>query len=193
MLTQSFPAAAAYSPGAGVIPFMYSSEIFPLINREAGMSFACSVNFVLAGVLALTVPHLMNSLDRTRLLCLFAGLDAAAAFLVWLFVPGTTEVTTLEQMNYIFGVPTKVHVQYQGGQNLRWTMRRYTPGLTPGQYIPLYYWNPQQPAREPVASNGITHQPTAVGLDHASHEGLPSSPAVPRVMQHQPLPDSHSG
>jgi hypothetical protein len=24
---------AAYSPGAGVVPFLYSSEIFPLVNR----------------------------------------------------------------------------------------------------------------------------------------------------------------
>ena len=24
---------AAYSPGAGVVPFLYSSEVFPLINR----------------------------------------------------------------------------------------------------------------------------------------------------------------
>jgi len=28
---------AAYSPGAGVIPFMYASEAFPLVNREAGV------------------------------------------------------------------------------------------------------------------------------------------------------------
>lgn len=24
---------ATYSPGAGVVPFLYSSEIFPLVNR----------------------------------------------------------------------------------------------------------------------------------------------------------------
>lgn len=85
---------AAYSPGAGVVPFLYSSEIFPLVNRgklvylfvylklriwltryrfiEVGMSLSCTVNFFLAGVLALTVPQLQSSLGQTRLLGLFA-------------------------------------------------------------------------------------------------------------------------
>ena len=87
---------AAYSPGAGVVPFLYSSEVFPLVIREAGMSLSCSVNFSLAGLLALTVPQLNHALGPTRLLCLFAGLDAIAALLVWLLVPGTVQVTTLE-------------------------------------------------------------------------------------------------
>lgn len=87
---------AAYSPGAGVVPFLYSSEIFPMVHRgayilfslfaarlvtdlfflkrfkEVGMSLSCSVNFVLAGVLALTVPQLQVHLGQTRLLGLFA-------------------------------------------------------------------------------------------------------------------------
>ena len=48
---------AAYSPGAGVVPFLYSSEVFPLIVRESGMSWSCFINFSLAGLLALTVPQ----------------------------------------------------------------------------------------------------------------------------------------
>lgn len=87
---------AAYSPGAGVVPFLYSSEVFPLIVREAGMSWSCFVNFSLAGLLALIVPQLNHALGPTWLLCLFAGLDALAAVLVWLLVPGTVQVTTLE-------------------------------------------------------------------------------------------------
>jgi hypothetical protein len=37
------------------------------------MSLSCSVNFFLAGVLALTVPQLQSSLGQTRLLGLFAS------------------------------------------------------------------------------------------------------------------------
>ena len=47
---------AAYSPGAGVVPFLYSSEVFPLINREAGMSWSCFVNFALGSLLVFFVP-----------------------------------------------------------------------------------------------------------------------------------------
>ena len=32
----------AYAPGEGPVPFTLSSEVFPLINREVGMSFAVS-------------------------------------------------------------------------------------------------------------------------------------------------------
>jgi len=47
---------AAYSPGAGVVPFLYCSEAFPLIHREAGMSLGCFVNFSLGGLLVFFVP-----------------------------------------------------------------------------------------------------------------------------------------
>ena len=139
---------AAYSPGAGVVPFPYSSEVFPLINREAGMSFSCSINFLLAGLLALTVPQLNHALGPTGLLGLFAGLDALAAILVWLFVPGTVQVTTLEEMNYIFGVPTKRHVQYQIKDVLPWMMRRSIQGQRAGRLEPLYTWNRQRQQNE---------------------------------------------
>ncbi|KKA23334.1 Sugar transporter [Rasamsonia emersonii CBS 393.64] len=178
---------AAYSPGAGVVPFMYSSEIFPLVNRanltlrvtsaEVGMSLSCSVNFLLAGLLALTVPQLQNALGQTRLLGLFAkciltkyyinsGLDALAIILVWLFVPGTRETVSLEEFNYIFGVPTGRHIEYQMAEVLPWIVREYVPwlftrylpwavrhyflrdskaGPYPGEELPvldeLYWWN----------------------------------------------------
>ncbi|KAL3417130.1 hypothetical protein PVAG01_11130 [Phlyctema vagabunda] len=114
----------AYSPGAGVVPFLYSSEIWPLITREVGMSWACFWNFLLAGVLALTVPQLSTAMGETGLLSLFAGLDALAFVLVWLLVPGTAKVTTLEDMNYVFGVPTRRHCQYQVREVLPWLLRR---------------------------------------------------------------------
>lgn len=132
---------AAYSPGAGVVPFLYSSEVFPLINREAGMSLSCSVNFLLAGILALTVPQLTHALGPTGLLGLFAGLDALAAIFVWLLVPGTVQVTTLEEMNYIFGVPTIRHVEYQTTKVLPSMIRRCIPGKDVDLLPPLYIWN----------------------------------------------------
>jgi len=54
-----------------------SSEIWPLLSREVGMSWACFWNFLLAGVLALTVPSLTYEIKHTGVLCLFAGLVSA--------------------------------------------------------------------------------------------------------------------
>ncbi|TKA40488.1 hypothetical protein B0A49_13187, partial [Cryomyces minteri] len=109
--------------------YIQARYVFPLVNREAGMSLACAVNFLLAGLLALTVPQLIDALGATRLLGLFAGLDAAAALLVWLLLPGTVEVVTLEEMNYIFGVSTRKHVQYQLQTVLPWIIKHYIPWM----------------------------------------------------------------
>lgn len=46
-----------YSWGQGPVPFAYSSEVFPLINREAGMSFAVFINFFGAGKLSTQSSH----------------------------------------------------------------------------------------------------------------------------------------
>ena len=86
----------AYSPGAGVVPFLYTSEIFPQVLRgkqclplseqycsrptqpilmpcvEVGMAWGSAVTFFGAGLLALTVPQLINSIGQTALLGLFA-------------------------------------------------------------------------------------------------------------------------
>ncbi|KAG9242174.1 putative sugar transporter [Calycina marina] len=130
----------AYSPGGGVIPFLYSSEIWPLLSREGGMSWACFWNFFLAGILALTVPSLTKSIGNTRVLGVFAGLDVVAFVAVWLLVPGTQEITTLEDMNYVFGVPTRRHVEYQVKSVLPWKLQQITHQSTRRKPAALYRW-----------------------------------------------------
>jgi len=54
------------------------------------------------------------------------GLDAIALVFVWLFVPGTErQIATMEEMNYVFGVSTRRHVQYQLTEVLPWYFNRY--------------------------------------------------------------------
>lgn len=114
-------------------------------------------------MLALTVPSLTKAIGQTGLLGLFAGLDALAFLLVWLFVPGTAEVTTLEDMNYVFGVPTRRHVEYQLREVLPWWIGRLL-GKKNKKPAPLYRWQRQKQRREMVSSvsaqNGNNvHQP----------------------------------
>ncbi|KAF1355299.1 hypothetical protein BDV97DRAFT_366455 [Delphinella strobiligena] len=47
-----------YSIGMGPVPFTYSAEVFPLVNRELGMSWAVATNNFWAAVLSLTFPRL---------------------------------------------------------------------------------------------------------------------------------------
>lgn len=75
--------------GLGVVPFTYSAEVFPTVNRgkkpknvgaaasnylfsEAGMSLAVFINLFGAGILSLFVPWLQDSLGALGLFELFA-------------------------------------------------------------------------------------------------------------------------
>lgn len=102
------------------------------------MSWACFWNFLLAGILALTVSPLTGAVHHTGLLGIFAALDAVAFVLVWLFVPGTAEVTTLEEMNYVFGVPTERHVRYQIYTVLPWLLDYILHPRKAVKLVPLY-------------------------------------------------------
>jgi hypothetical protein len=51
----------AYSIGEGPVPFMYSAEVFPLVQREQGMAFATSWCFLWAAVLGLTFPRMLRA------------------------------------------------------------------------------------------------------------------------------------
>ncbi|OKL56593.1 hypothetical protein UA08_08100 [Talaromyces atroroseus] len=111
-------------------------ELFLILYTAIGGNVSeLTVNFLLAGVLAMTVPQLQNSLGQTRLLGLFAALDAFAALLVWLFVPGTRTTVSLEEFNYIFGVPTRVHIRYQFQKVLPWAVKSWIPWFF-SQYLP---------------------------------------------------------
>ncbi|KAG9514313.1 MFS general substrate transporter, partial [Aureobasidium melanogenum] len=97
---------ALYSPGAGVIPFMYSSEVYPQEYREVGMSLAVAINLSFAGALAMAVPQYQKRLSDSAqnnqhlvLLGSFAALDLAAAILVWLFMRYPERAVELEDMN----------------------------------------------------------------------------------------------
>ena len=122
-----------YSLGQGPVPFSYSSEVFPLLNREAGMSFSVFVNLMFLGLLTLFVPVLTIKLQdgssspaegQSKLLGVFAGLNVLAFLLIFFFVPetagaslgkqeGSLNYISLEELNYIFGVSTKQHIRYQ--------------------------------------------------------------------------------
>lgn len=133
-----------YSWGQGPVPFAYSSEVFPLLNREAGMSFAVFANLFGAGVLALVVPQLTRALagypspdldlktGESRLLGIFTALNVLSLVLIFFLVPETAgamlgsdsikvlNYISLEELNYIFDVPTRKHVRYQVEVMLPW-------------------------------------------------------------------------
>ncbi|OAL48072.1 MFS general substrate transporter [Pyrenochaeta sp. DS3sAY3a] len=79
----------AYSIGEGPAAFVISAEVFPLVNRELGMSLAVYWNFTGAGLLAVLAPWLLRALGQFWLLLLFAALNMVAWFICFWLVPST--------------------------------------------------------------------------------------------------------
>lgn len=78
-----------YSPGEGPVPFTYSAEVFPLSHREVGMSWAVATNNFWASVLSLTFPRMLQAFKPQGAFGFYAGLNALAFVMIWLFLPET--------------------------------------------------------------------------------------------------------
>ncbi|KAF8645383.1 hypothetical protein AX16_007885 [Volvariella volvacea WC 439] len=116
--------AAFYSPGEGPVPFTYSAEVFPLTHREIGMSWAVATCLFWAAVLALTFPRMLGALGPTGSFGFYAGLNVIALFMIFFLMPETKQ-RTLEELDYVFAVPTSRHISYQAGTFLPYWIRRW--------------------------------------------------------------------
>lgn len=115
---------AFYSPGEGPVPFTYSAEVFPLSHREVGMSWAVATNNFWAAVLSLTLPRMLKALKPQGVFGFYAGLNVIALIMIFLWLPETKQ-RTLEELDYIFAVPTRRHMSYQIRENLPWWFKTY--------------------------------------------------------------------
>ncbi|ORX97175.1 MFS transporter [Clohesyomyces aquaticus] len=115
---------AFYSPGEGPVPFTYSAEVFPLSHREVGMSWAVATNNFWASVLSLTLPTMLRKMKAQGVFGFYAGLNVLACIMIFLWLPETKQ-RTLEELDYVFAVPTKTHMKYQATKNLPWWFRKY--------------------------------------------------------------------
>ncbi|KAL3422883.1 hypothetical protein PVAG01_04630 [Phlyctema vagabunda] len=134
---------AFYSPGEGPVPFTYSAEVFPLSHREVGMSWAVAVCLFFAAVLSITFPSMLRGLGVTGSFGLYAGLNVIALVMIFLFVPETKQ-RTLEELDYIFAVPTSTHARYQTSQALPWFVKRHILRQKGAHLEPLYHFDSDQ-------------------------------------------------
>jgi len=114
----------AYSVGEGPVCFMYSAEIFPNVQREQGMAFAVAINCFFAGVLGITFPSLRRAFGLAGAFGFYAGLNAIAFVLIFLWVPETKQLT-LEELDQVFSIPTKVYMKHEVTQWLPYVIKKY--------------------------------------------------------------------
>lgn len=77
-----------------------------------------------ASVLSLSLPRLLAVFTPAGVFGFYAVLNVLAFFLIFFFLPETKE-KSLEQLDYVFGVPTRKHASFQGSQQFPWWFKRY--------------------------------------------------------------------
>ncbi|KAG4435587.1 hypothetical protein IFR05_008933 [Cadophora sp. M221] len=129
---------AFYSPGIGPVPNVYAAECFPLSHREIGAASCIFVNNALSSILGLTFPSLLAAFTPTGAFGFYAGLNMVAFVLIFFLLPETKQ-RTLEELDFIFGVPTRRHAAYYGGTWLPWAFKRYVLFQGRAKLEPLYH------------------------------------------------------
>lgn len=131
--------AAFYSPGEGPVPFTYSAEVFPLSHREVGMSWAVATCLFWAATLSITFPRMLGALTPQGAFGFYAFLNVVAFVMIFFWVPETKQ-RTLEELDYIFAVPTRTHMHYQLTKALPYWFKRYIFRRKNVRCEPLYHF-----------------------------------------------------
>ncbi|KAI1213678.1 major facilitator superfamily domain-containing protein [Annulohypoxylon truncatum] len=132
--------AIFYSPGEGPVPFTYSAEVFPLSHREVGMSWAVATCLFWAAVLSITFPKILAATGVLGAFCLYAGFNVTAFVMIFLWMPETKQ-RTLEELDYVFAVPTSVFIKYNSTKVVPWWFRRYILQRSGAVLEPLYHFD----------------------------------------------------
>ncbi|KAL2194088.1 hypothetical protein P885DRAFT_71652 [Corynascus similis CBS 632.67] len=129
--------AMFYSPGEGPVPFTYSAEVFPLSHREIGMGFAVATCLFWAAVLGMTFPFLLDRAGVVGAFGVYAGFNVVAFIMIFFVVPETKQ-RTLEELDYVFAVPTRKFAKYQVTEALPWFIKRWVFFQRNAKLRPLY-------------------------------------------------------
>jgi len=129
--------AMFYSPGEGPVPFTYSAEVFPLSHREVGMGWAVATCLFWACVLTMFLPLMLSAMGALGVFCFYAGTNILALVMIFLWVPETKQ-RTLEELDYVFAVPTRTHMHYQLTKALPWWIKRWVLMRKDAVLEPLY-------------------------------------------------------
>jgi len=129
--------AAFYSPGEGPVPFTYSAEVFPLSHREVGMGWADATCLFWAAVLSIFFPAILGAFGPVGAFGFYAGLNVVAFCMIFFFMPETKQ-RSLEELDYVFGVPTSKFIKYQTTQVLPWWFKRWVMFNKSAHLEPLY-------------------------------------------------------
>lgn len=104
------------------------------------MAWAVATCFFWASVLTVSFPAILKALGVIGAFCLYAGFNLVAFVMIFLFVPETKQ-RTLEELDYVFAVPTRTFINYQLKDWLPWFIKRYVLLDNNAKLEPLYHFD----------------------------------------------------
>ncbi|KAJ3938230.1 uncharacterized protein N0V96_011919 [Colletotrichum fioriniae] len=134
---------AFYSPGEGPVPFTYSAEVYPLSHREMGMGFAVATCLFWAAILGMTFPFILDRLHVVGAFGLYAGFNVVAFFMILFWVPETKQ-RTLEELDWVFALPTARFAHYQVTKAIPYFFKRWVFFDRNAKLEPLYTFQQHQ-------------------------------------------------
>lgn len=90
-----------------------------------------------AAVLSISFPLILHAFSPTGAFGFYAGLNVVAFVMIFLWVPETKQ-RTLEELDYVFGVPTKKFIGYNSKVALPWWWKRWVMWDREVKLEPLY-------------------------------------------------------
>jgi Sugar (and other) transporter len=78
------------------------------------MAYAVATNNFWASWLSLTLPRMLNAFTVVGVFGFYAALNFLAFWMIFFWLPETKQ-RTLEELDYVFAVPTRTHMKYQAG------------------------------------------------------------------------------
>lgn len=72
--------------------------------------------------------------------CLYAGFNVVAFVMIFLWLPETKQ-RTLEELDYVFAVPTKTFIHYNTTKWIPWFMKRWVFLQKDAKLEPLYHFD----------------------------------------------------
>lgn len=88
------------------------------------MSMAVATANFWAALLSLTFPRILTALGATGAFTLYAVLNAVALVLIFLFLP-ETRLKTLDELDDVFSISSRIFMRYQLRTYLPWLWRRF--------------------------------------------------------------------
>ncbi|PYI11886.1 hypothetical protein BO78DRAFT_402654 [Aspergillus sclerotiicarbonarius CBS 121057] len=112
-----------YSPGEGPVPFTYSAEAFPLYIRDVGMSFATATTWGFNFIVSLTWLPLRDAFSPQGAFGWYAAWNIFGWVFCYFCLP-ETKALSLEELDQVFSVPTRKHINHYAGM-LPWYVKKY--------------------------------------------------------------------